>query len=141
MSRRTLAILLVVSIVLLAGVLAVWALTTWERRFGEQFVILEAKRPNTAPGAFLTEDDALAIANSAMEAAGYPTDQWLVVPDDRTQAPDGRPDGYFVRNSIDPHRGTFMFRNDAHHDGWFRDLFVTLDREEGNLRVLVYRGK
>lgn len=58
---------------------------------------------------FLTDDRAAAVAREAMARDGYAAASWRAIEDDRSKAPDGRPDRFFARNAIDPARGVVDF--------------------------------
>jgi len=58
---------------------------------------------------FLTDERAAAIGRDVMELDGYPKSTWTLMTDDRTKAPDGRPDQYLTRNSINANRGFVYF--------------------------------
>ena len=139
---KALAILLALTIVALIAVSLLWAAHKVNRDILDNIKLLEAKRPYAPAGKFLPEDEALTIANAAMEAAGYPTDQWVVRPSRGSQAPDGRTDEYFERNRDNPHGGHFTFYNedDSAHP-WYRQLTVTFERDGDRLRVTVWRHK
>ncbi len=140
MRRRPVAIIFTSAVAGAAIVAMIWGLCSFDARVLDRFMILKTRRPWPAGAAFLTETEALRIADLAMEAAGYPTSGWLPLKDDRSQAPDGRPDEYLVRNTIDPNDGMIMFRNASRED-WYRDLFVSFERKGDKLHVAVYRGK
>jgi hypothetical protein len=123
-----------------AVVALIWGICWFEESVTDQFIILTAKRPWPTGTAFLAEADTLRIAGDAMNAAGYPTDSWRPQKDDRSKAPDGRPDEYLVRNTIDPNSGWIMYQNPSRED-WYRDLFVKFEKKDDQLYVVVHRGK
>ena len=59
--------------------------------------------------AFLTDDLALARAKETMALDGYSMAIWQPMEDGRTKSPNGSPDIYLSRNSINPNRGTIQF--------------------------------
>jgi hypothetical protein len=59
--------------------------------------------------AFLTDEIALSKAREALSLDGYDTSAWQPGEDDRSKAPDGTPDRYLVRNTLDPNRGSIRF--------------------------------
>jgi hypothetical protein len=60
---------------------------------------------------YLTEDLAIAKGRETMARDGFDTNAWTLVPDDRSSAPDGRDDLYFVRNTKNPNQGSFTVRD------------------------------
>ena len=135
MKNRTLRII-AISTTLIAIIVAVTSgLCAFERHFTEAFTILEAKRPLAAAETNLTEVDALTIARSSLDAAGYPSQQWVAQKDDRCKPPEY----CFVRNVNDPFGGWIMFENENRSD-WYRELFVSFDRQGSTLHVRVYRS-
>jgi hypothetical protein len=62
--------------------------------------------------AFLTDDRAATIGREVMNRDGFPEHAWKLMTDDRTKAPDGRPDQFLTRNTINPNRGYVYFRCD-----------------------------
>jgi hypothetical protein len=44
-----------------------------------------------------------------MNQDGFPESGWRMMEDDRSKAPDGRPDRFFLRNTIDPNQGVVSF--------------------------------
>src|SRR5688500_18728678 len=60
----------------------------------------------------LTDDRAAAIGREVMNLDGFPEPAWKVMNDDRTKAPDGRPDRSLTRNTIDPNQGFVSFHRD-----------------------------
>ena len=62
---------------------------------------------------FLTEEHAIAIARDVMNRDGFPESAWRMMEDDRSKAPDGRPDRYVVRNDDNPNRGMIYFHCDS----------------------------
>jgi len=139
MSQRKSIIVSVLSLTFALCVLGTWGLCAIDRRVTEELTILQAKRPYTNSDPLITEADALIISRQALDAAGYPSDQWLPFKDGRTKAPDGRRDEYFARDTVG-NGGQFMFRNESRQD-WYRDLHVTLHQEGDTLEIYVSRGK
>ncbi len=58
---------------------------------------------------YLTDNIALHFATKLMNDEGN-VDGWLPLEDRRTKSPDGTPDVYVARNSINPNRGYICFR-------------------------------
>ena len=58
---------------------------------------------------FLTDDLAVAKARQTLALDGYDVSVWQPSEDDRSKAPDGTPDVYLVRNTINPNRGFIEF--------------------------------
>lgn len=69
---------------------------------------LHAFRINDPP-AFLTESLALSMALEALDSDGLNSKEWAAQEDDRSKAPDGTPDRYLVRNTLNPNHGTILF--------------------------------
>ncbi len=135
MKDRTLRVI-AISTTLIAVIVALMSgLCAFERHFTESFTILEAKRPLAVTETSLTEVDALTIARSSLDAAGYPSQQWAAMKDSRCKPPES----YFVRNANDPFGGWIMFENE-NQSGWYQDLFVNFDRQGATLHVRVSRG-
>lgn len=61
------------------------------------------------PPPFLTETMALEKARESLQLDGFDPTEWDAVKDDRTKAPDGRPDEYFLRNTLNPNEGSIQF--------------------------------
>jgi hypothetical protein len=60
---------------------------------------------------FLSEELALEKAKLALRLDGYEIDRWMVEEEKRTEAPDGTPDRFLLRNHGNPNRGDFTFTN------------------------------
>src|SRR5678815_4254583 len=65
--------------------------------------------PFPARETFLTDDRAAAIGREVMNRDGYTESTWRMLEDDRSKAPDGRPDRFFLRNILDPNQGVVSF--------------------------------
>jgi hypothetical protein len=61
---------------------------------------------------FLTDDRAATIGREVMNRDGFPESAWKLMTDDRTKAPDGRPDQFLTRNTINPNQGYVYFHCD-----------------------------
>jgi len=61
------------------------------------------------PPDFLTDDLALSKAREAMEQDGYGGPLWRPIEDDCTASPDGIPDKYLNRNTLNPNEGSILF--------------------------------
>jgi hypothetical protein len=61
---------------------------------------------------FLTDERAVVIAREVMKRDRFPESAWKLMEDDRTKAPDGRPDRYLTRNLNDPNDGMIYFHCD-----------------------------
>ena len=60
---------------------------------------------------YLTEELAIAKGRETLAQDGFDTNAWTLVPDNRSSAPDGKADLYFVRNTRNPNQGTFTVRD------------------------------
>jgi hypothetical protein len=138
--HRLATIIAIVSTIVAVVVSVTWGLCSVEQRITNSFTVLQARRPFPASSGFLREEDALKIARNALDTADYSSKEWLPLKVDRSKAPDGRPDEFFLRNADDASSGQIMFRNDKRED-WYRDLFVSFDRQGETLDVRLYRGK
>jgi hypothetical protein len=58
---------------------------------------------------FLMEDHALELARQVMSRDGFSDEEWTVLSDDRSNAPDGRADEYMVRNPDNPNNAVLAF--------------------------------
>jgi hypothetical protein len=65
--------------------------------------------PVPAGETFLTDHRAVAVGREVMNRDGFPESAWRLMTDDRTKAPDGRPDQFLTRNTIDPNQGSVFF--------------------------------
>ena len=65
--------------------------------------------PFPAEETFLTDDRAAAIGREVMNRDRYPESAWRMRQDDRSKAPDGRSDRFFLRNTLDPDQGVVSF--------------------------------
>ena len=63
--------------------------------------------------AFLTELQALDIAQKMLEMSRYKDMLWELRKDGRSKAPDGRVDEYVKRTGLDPNHITIMFSSDG----------------------------
>ena len=57
----------------------------------------------------LTEDLAMAAARAAFDTSDGNKQEWIPLADGRTAAPDGTPDKYLYRNTLNPNRGMILF--------------------------------
>lgn len=85
---------------------------------------------------FLSDETALECASLAMSLDGLERAEWKPSEDDRTEAPDGTPDRYLVRNALDPNRGFVQF---VRPDGATRQVFVQF--QDGRVECQVWRPK
>lgn len=135
MKERTVRVIAILAVLVALGVSITWGLCTFERNFTEGFTILQSKRPITDAEWKLTEVEALEIARTSLDAAGYSSQQWLPWQDDRSEAPEK----YFLRNTNDGFSGSIMFMNNDRHDG-YAILYVRFERDGSKLIVRVSRG-
>ncbi len=68
--------------------------------------------PVLAGESFLSDERAVEIAREVMKRDRLPESAWKLMEDDRTKAPDGRPDRYLSRNLDDPNIGMIAFYSD-----------------------------
>jgi hypothetical protein len=67
--------------------------------------------PLSESSRFLTEELALQTAYQSLKLAGFDTNAWKPMPDNRSKSPAGVPDMFIVRNLGNPNRANFMFTN------------------------------
>jgi hypothetical protein len=60
---------------------------------------------------FLTEELALQTAYESLKLAGFDTNTWKPMPDNRTKSPAGIPDMFMTRNVDNPNDAKFLFTN------------------------------
>ncbi len=77
-----------------------------DRFVGPEHVFHLAEHPH-----HLTEELAIAKGRETLRRDGFDTNAWSLVPDNRSSAPDGRADLYFVRNTRNPNQGLFTVRD------------------------------
>jgi hypothetical protein len=87
---------------------------------------------------FLTEEHAVVIAREVMNRDGFPESAWKLMEDDRSKAPDGRPDRYMVRNVDDPNRAMIYFHCD---NSPTPQRFVHLEFRNGQITAQGELGK
>ena len=94
--------------------------------------------PVPAGESFLTDDRAAVVAREVMNRDGYPEAAWKLLGDDRTKAPDGRPDRNMARNGINPNRGfvSFYSANSRPHQ-----RFVSIEIHDGEITAQGTLGK
>lgn len=80
----------------------------------------------------LTEELAIAKGRETLARDGFDTNAWTLVSDDRSYAPDGKADSYFVRNVENPNRGTF-----AVQDASGSRRFVTVELQDDRIKSCV----
>ena len=84
---------------------------------------------------FLTDERAAAIGREVMNRDGFPEAEWKLASDDRSKAPNGRPDQFLTRNTIDPNQGyvSFYSGNSAR--------FVSVELRDGTITAAGSLGK
>ena len=87
---------------------------------------------------FLTDDRAAAIGREVMNRDGFPESAWKLMNDDRTKAPDGRPDRFLTRNTINPNQGSVYFHCD---DSATPQRFVNIELRDGEITARGTLGK
>ena len=87
---------------------------------------------------FLTDDRAVVIAREVMKRDGFPESAWKLMQDDRSTAPNGRPDLYLVRNAHDPNGGMIYFHCDNSPPP---QRFVHLELRNGEITARGELGK
>ena len=65
---------------------------------------------------FLSEDLAVAKARQSLARDGYDLSVWKPSRDNRSHAPDGTPDVYLVRNTLNPNDGSIVFVDTSSRD-------------------------
>jgi hypothetical protein len=65
--------------------------------------------PVPAGETVLTDARAATIGRDLMNRDGFPESAWKLMTDDRTKAPDGRPDQFLTRNTINSNQGYVYF--------------------------------
>ena len=94
--------------------------------------------PVSAGETFLTDDRAATIGREVMNRDGFPEPAWKLMTDDRTEAPDGRPDRFLTRNTINPNRGCVSFHCD---NSPTPDRFVNIELRDGKFTAQGTLGK
>lgn len=89
------------------------------------------------PPDFLTDELALAKAQEAMEQDGFGGPSWRPNEDDRTASPDGTPDKYLVRNTINPNNGYILFFNEREN----RQRIVQIEFGDGRMTCQLWFPK
>jgi hypothetical protein len=87
---------------------------------------------------FLAEDRAITITREVMSRDGLVESRWMIVPDDRSKAPDGRPDRYLFRNGQNLNRGMIHFHLDGAR---MSDRLVTIEWGNGEITAQGTFGK
>ena len=87
---------------------------------------------------FLTDDRAAAIGREVMNRDGFRESDWKLMNDDRTKAPDGRPDQFLTRNTINPNQGSVYFHN---ANSPTSQRFVNIEVREGTITAQGTLGK
>ena len=94
--------------------------------------------PLPAGETFLTDDRAAAIGREVMNRDGFPESEWRLMNDDRTKAPDGRPDQFLTRNTINPSEGSVYFYN---ANSPTPQRFVNIELRDGTITAQGTLGK
>jgi hypothetical protein len=94
--------------------------------------------PLPAGEAFLTDDRAAAIAREVMNRDGFQEVAWKLMTDDRTKAPDGRPDQFLTRNTINPNQGSVYFYSENSRTP---QRFVNIELRDGEIAAQGTLGK
>ena len=87
---------------------------------------------------FLTDDRAAAIGREVMSRDGFPESAWKLMSDDRTKAPDGRPDQFLTRNTINANQGYVYFRCE---NSPTPQRFVNIEQRDGEITAQGTLGK
>jgi hypothetical protein len=87
---------------------------------------------------FLTDDRAAMVGREVMNLDGFSKSDWKLMNVDGTKAPDGRPDQYLSRNSINPNQGELSF-NCPHSSTPQR--FVNVELRDGQITAQGSLGK
>ena len=87
---------------------------------------------------FLTDDRAAAIGREVMNRDGFPETTWKLMNDDRTKAPDGRPDRFLTRNTINPNQGSVYFHC---NNSPTPQRFVNIELRDGEITAQGTLGK
>lgn len=138
MKIRTIGAWVLAAIILVAIILLLWGhgLVLWlERKASlspERVFYLKEKPP------FLTEALALEKARESLALDGLDVSLFEPEKDDRSKAPDGRPDQYLLRNTINDNDGSIMFRSktDRHLD---RTVDIELKENIVTCQVRIWR--
>ena len=94
--------------------------------------------PAPAGETFLTDDRAAAIGREVMNRDGFPESEWKLMTDDRTKAPDGRPDQFLTRNTINPNQGYVYFHC---NDSPTPQRFIQVELRDGEITAQGSLGK
>jgi hypothetical protein len=94
--------------------------------------------PASAGESFLTDERAVVIAREVMKRDGFPESAWKLMEDDRTKAPDGRPDRYLTRNLNVPNDWMIYFHCD---NSPTQQRFVHLEFRNGEITARGEFGK
>jgi hypothetical protein len=94
--------------------------------------------PVAAGETFLTDDRAATIGREVMKRDGFPESAWKLMTDDRTKAPDGRPDQFLTRNTINPNQGSVYFHCD---NSAAPQRFVNIELRDGQIMAQGTLGK
>lgn len=91
----------------------------------------------------LTEARALELLPDMLERAGMEPDDWSVLEDDRAAAPDGTPEKYLLRNTINPNRGVIQLRRRTDADGAGPTTPITLvvELHDGSIEARLWLDK
>lgn len=83
-----------------------------------------------ADPALLTDEEAGRLAREVMTRDGYPEAAWRMMEDDRSKAPDGRPDRFLCRNADNPNHGVVAIHCEEPPGG---ARFVRLEMSNGEV--------
>jgi hypothetical protein len=94
--------------------------------------------PLPAGETFLTDDRAASIGREVMNRDGFPQSAWKVMTDDRSKAPDGRPDRFLTRNTVNHNQGSVYFHCD---NSPTPQRFVNIEFRDGEITAQGSLGK
>ena len=107
---------LALALVVLAAAYVVWFIATLDARI-ERARTLAAHTYPANHAQHLTEARALELAPDLLRRAGMEPDDWEMQEDDRAAAPDGTPERYLVRNTLNPNDGSILLYRRPDADG------------------------
>ena len=112
--------------------------------FAIGYAISESRRgpvhrfPLPAGETFLTDDRAAAIGREVMNRDGFPEAAWKLMTADDGKAPDGRPDRFLSRNTVDANQGTLHFHCE---NSPTPERFVRIELRDGEITARGTLGK
>jgi hypothetical protein len=94
--------------------------------------------PIEAGETFLADDRAAAIGREVMNRDGFPESAWKLMNDDRSKAPDGRPDQFLLRNGTNADHGVVWFHCDSSPTP---ERYVNIELRDGEIKAQGTLGK